>query len=165
MEELELESSGPLLITPEGHARLTAELQRLTVEKRKEIAERIRDSRDHGEYSEDNSELDEVKIEQAIVENRISELKSILSEAAILTDEDISTDMVGVGSLVQVEDKEHDLDFSVRIVAAVEANPDEDLISEESPFGLALARRKVGETVAFDAPAGRITYTIKAISK
>lgn len=163
MDELELDSSQPILLTPAGHARLQAELTRLTVEKRAEIAERIRASKDHGEFSEDNNELDEVKIEQAIVENRINELKTILSGAAILTPEDVPTDRVGLGSKVTVKDSNGS--FEVQIVASVEANADEDLISEESPLGQALMGQAVGEVATFDAPAGRLSYTIDKISK
>src|SRR5512147_842856 len=118
MEELELESSQPLFLTPEGHERLQVELARLTTEKRAEIAERIRESKDHGEYSEDNSELDEVKIEQAIVENRINELKAVLSSAEILTNDQVPTDRVGLGSKVAVKDADRGIAFSIRMVAS-----------------------------------------------
>lgn len=165
MEELEVEQSEPVLLTQAGMDRLKAELTRLTVTKRAEIAERIRDSKDHGEFSEDNNELDEVKIEQAIVESRISELKTVLSGAAVLGDEDIPTDHVGLGSLVTVTDADKGFSFDVRIVASVEANADLDLISEESPMGQALTGAKPGETVEFEAPAGDIRYRIDKIKK
>lgn len=164
MEELDIDPGAPILLTAEGMERLKAELQHLTVDKRKEIAERIRESKDHGEFSEDNNELDEVKIEQAIVENRINELKTILSGATVLEDAMIPTDEVGLGSRVTVEDKERAVEFQVRIVASIEANPDEDLISEESPMGEAIMGLKVGEMAEFQAPGGKIRYTIKKIS-
>ena len=164
MEELELESSAPILLTQAGHDRLRAELNHLTVEKRKEIAERIRESKDHGEFSEDNNELDEIKMEQAIVESRIGELKTILSGAAILTLADISTDEVGLGSVATVADAARGIESDHRIVASIEANADEDLISEESPLGEALLGKKVGENATFDAPVGRLTYKVKNIS-
>ncbi len=163
-EQVETYSGDDIALTPAGHARLKEELQHLTVVKRQEIAERIRESKDHGEFSEDNSELDEVKVEQAIVENRISDLKNILATATILATEDIPTDRVGIGSVVTVRDDERDFDFSVRIVATVEANPDEDLISVESPLGEALFGHRLGDTVEFEAPAGRMKYKIMAIS-
>lgn len=165
MDELELEGSPAVSLTAAGHARLQAELERLTVEKRQEIAERIRASKDHGEYSEDNNELDEVKIEQAIVETRIAELKSILSEASILTPADIPTDHVGIGSKVTLEDKDSGIKFDVQLVASVEANADEDLISEESPLGQAIVGLAPGDTAKFEAPAGLLTYTIAKIAK
>jgi len=165
MEQLDtLNAPEPIYLTAEGHLRLTQELQTLMVEKRVEIAERIRASKDHGEFSEDNNELDEIKMEQAIVESRIGELKTILSGAAILTLADISTDEVGLGSVVTVADDERGIEFDVRIVASIEANADEDLISEESPLGEALLGKKVGENATFDAPVGRLTYKVKNIS-
>lgn len=165
MEELELDASQPLFLTPEGHKRLQEELARLTTEKRAEIAERIRESKDHGEYSEDNSELDEVKIEQAIVENRINELKAVLSSAEILTEDQIPTDKIGLGSKVELKDAERGIQFEVRMVASVEADPDKDLISEESPLGQALMGRSVSDKAEFDAPAGRLVYSIVKISR
>jgi transcription elongation factor GreA len=165
MEELELEQSQPILLTPEGYQRLQEELNRLTVVKRAEIAERIRESKDHGEFSEDNSELDEVKQEQAIVEERINQLRSILSNSEILDPVQIPTDRVGLGSVVDVQDSERGVGFRIRMVTTVEADPDADLISEESPLGQALMGRKVGETAEFEAPAGLVRYKIMSISK
>jgi transcription elongation factor GreA len=165
MEELELEQSQPILLTPEGHKRLQEELNHLTMVKRAEIAERIRESKDHGEFSEDNSELDEVKQEQAIVEERINHLRTIFSNSEILDPAQIPTDRVGLGSVVHVQDAERNVEFSVRMVTTVEADPDTDLISEESPMGQALMGCKVGETAEFEAPAGVLRYKVAKISK
>lgn len=162
--ELELEQSAPVLLTAAGHARLKAELQHLTVTKRAEIASRIRESKDHGEFSEDNNELDEIKIEQAMVESRINELKTILSGAEILEQDRIPTDYVGLGSFVTVHDVEKDFGFAVRIVASIEANADEDLISEESPMGEALLGLKAGDIAEFEAPVGKLRYKVEKIS-
>lgn len=160
-----LESTQPILLTPAGHARLKEELTKLTVEKRAEIAERLRASKDHGEFSEDNNELDEVKQQQAIVENRIGELKAILQNAEVITPEMISTEFVGLGSKVTVKDAIRGAEFQVQIVAGVEALPDEDLISEESPMGLALMGRSQGELAEFQAPIGVVKYQILSIEK
>ncbi len=162
MEELEIDL-GTFYLTPEGHAKLKEELSHLTGVKRREIAERIRDSKDHGEFAEDNNELDEVKNEQAIVESRISELKTILSGATILGPEDIPTDEVGLGSFVTVDDEERGFDFEVRIVASIEADAEADLISEESPMGQALVGLKKGDIAEFEAPVGVLRYKIKNI--
>jgi transcription elongation factor GreA len=165
MEEFDIESGATILLTPEGHERLTAELAHLTKEKRAEIAERIRESIDHGEFSEDNSELDEVKQEQAFIENRISDLKAILASAELMDPAAIPTKHVGLGSRVTVHDVERDVKFEVRIVASVEANPDEDLISEESPMGQALMGLQKGDKATFQAPAGTITYEVVKIGR
>ncbi|MBS1721558.1 MAG: GreA/GreB family elongation factor [Armatimonadetes bacterium] len=165
MEELEIEASQPLLLTAEGHKRLQDELTHLTTNKRAEIAERIRESKDHGEYSEDNNELDEVKMEQAIVEERINSLKAVLASSEILNTKQIPTDYVGLGSRVKVEDRDRGFDFEVRLVASVEADPDKDLISDESPMGQSLLGLKVGDVAEFEAPAGKIKYEIVKISR
>ncbi|MEX2244644.1 MAG: transcription elongation factor GreA [Fimbriimonadaceae bacterium] len=165
MDELELESSEPILLTKEGHERLQEELRRLSVVKRAEIAERIRESKDHGEYSEDNNELDEVKIEQAMVENRINELKLVLSNSDVLDTRKIPNKKVGLGSRVTVRDTKRRSEFEVRIVASAEANPDADQISEESPLGQALMGRAVGDTADYEAPAGVIKYKILKIRR
>lgn len=165
MDELELGQASPVQLTPEGHARLKSELEYLTKVKRDEIAQRIRDSKDHGEFSEDNNELDEVKQEQAIVENRIGELKTIFSNAELLDESTIPTDHVGLGSRVTVKDDERGIEFTLRMVASIEANPDEDQISEESPLGAALMGAKPGESITYEAPVGPITYQISKISR
>jgi transcription elongation factor GreA len=165
MEELELESTEPILLTKEGHDRLQEELKRLSISKRAEIAERIRESKDHGEYSEDNSELDEVKIEQAMVENRINELKLVLSNSEILDSKRIPVKKVGLGSRVTVRETKRRAEFEVRIVASAEANPDDDLISEESPLGQALMGKEVDDVVDYEAPAGALRYKIVKIRK
>lgn len=154
-----------MLLTPEGYTRLHAELENLTVNKRAEIAERLRDSKQHGEFSEDNSELDEVKFEQAMVENRINELKAIFAGAQQLEIDMIPTDFVGVGSYVTVKDVDRGASFEIRMVASIEADPDNDLISNEAPMGVALMGRKLGETIEFDAPAGRLRYKIEQIRR
>jgi transcription elongation factor GreA len=167
MEELEISPvlATSMLLTPEGYTRLHAELEQLTLHKRSEIAERLRESKQHGEFSEDNSELDEVKFEQAMVENRIAELKSIFAGAQQLEPEMIPTDQVGVGSYVTVKDEDRKVEFEVRIVASIEADPDNDLISNESPMGVALYARGLNEVVEFEAPAGRIRYKVMKIRR
>lgn len=159
------DSGHGLLLTADGYKALQAELDHLTVVKRPEIADRIRESLEHGEFSEDNSELDEVKFEQAMVEGRIAELKGIFGTAHILEPDMIPTDYVGVGSMVKLFDQEFKDEFQVRVVASVEADPDRDLISSEAPMGLALMGSKEGEVVEVDAPSGKKRYKVKAIGR
>lgn len=164
----EAELSQPLTglyLTAEGHATLQRELDQLTTVKRPEIADRIRESQQHGEFSEDNSELDEVKFEQAMVENRIAELKTIFGNAHILEPGQIPEDHVGLGSVVTMNDLEFGDSFDVRVVASIEADPAKDLISNESPMGLALFGHVAGDTVEFSAPDGKKRYRIESIRK
>jgi transcription elongation factor GreA len=153
------------LLTPRGYKQLQAELEHLTSTKRPEIADRIRESQQHGEFSEDNSELDEVKFEQAMVENRIAELKAIFGNAHVLDESQISVDRVGIGSQVMVNDLQYDDQFKVRVVMSVEADPANDLISNESPMGMALLGHAPDDTVVFDAPEGRKKYKVVEITR
>lgn len=166
IDELEsAQAQSAFLLTPEGYAALQAELEHLTVVKRAEIAERLRDSKQHGEFSEDNNELDEVKFDQALVENRIADLKTIFASAQVLDASMISTEEVGVGGWVTVKDEDRAIEFEVRLVASIEADPDRDMISIESPMGQAILGKKAGEVAVFEAPAGQIRYKIAKIRR
>lgn len=159
------EQAAGVALTPQGYAALQRELEQLTTIKRPEIAERIRESLQHGEFSEDNSELDEVKFEQAMVENRIAELKSIFGNAHVLEEEAIPTDHVGIGSKVKVSDLEYGDEFEVRVVMSIESDPSRDLISNESPMGTALLGHSPGEVVAFETPDGKKKYKVISIER
>lgn len=159
------EQSGGFYLTPEGYASLQQELEHLTLVKRPEIADRIRESQTHGEFAEDNSELDEVKFEQAMVENRVAELKTIFSNAHLIDMDAVPTDVVGLGSMVAVQDLDYGDEFDIRIVTSVEADPGKDLVSNESPLGMALFGHGKGETIKFDAPEGMKSYKIVKITR
>ena len=163
--DLMMEPQGGLLLTARGYAQLKKELEHLTGTKRPEIADRIRESQQHGEFSEDNNELDEVKFEQAMVENRIAELKTIFGNAHVLDESQVSTDRVGVGVLVTVHDSTYDDEFEIRLVSSVEADPANDLISTESPMGTALLGHAPGDDVVFEAPEGKKRYKVVSIRK
>lgn len=163
--QLSNETSQGVLLTSAGYAALQAELEHLTLVKRPEIADRIRESQQHGEFSEDNSELDEVKFEQAMVETRIADLKSIFGNAVILDESNIPIDHVGIGSLVTVEDLEFGDEFSIRVVTSVESDPSRDLVSNESPMGTALIGHATGDSISFETPDGVKRYAIKAIGR
>lgn len=159
------EQSGGFYLTPEGYASLQQELEHLTLVKRPEIADRIRESQTHGEFAEDNSELDEVKFEQAMVENRVAELKTIFSNAHVIDMDHVPTDTVGLGSMVSVQDLDYGDEFDIRIVSSVEADPTKDLVSNESPLGMALFGHGTGETIKFDAPEGIKSYKVVKITR
>ncbi|MFN3729952.1 MAG: GreA/GreB family elongation factor [Fimbriimonadaceae bacterium] len=162
---LHSDSDGEVLLTPEGFDALTQELEDLTVRKRAEIADRIRESQQHGEFSEDNSELDEVKFEQAIVENRIAELKAIFAGAVRMDPEQVPTSEVGYGSYVVLTDLDRNQKSEYRLVAGIEADTDRGFISDESPLGQAIFGAKKGDTVEFQAPRGMKRYRIESISR
>ncbi len=152
-------------LTEEGFKTLQHELEMLTTIKRPEIADRIRASQEHGEFSEDNHELDEVKFEQAIVEGRIGELKTIFGTAQVLELDMIPTDHVGMGTLVTLEDCDFGDEFTVRMVTSMEADPNKDLVSNESPLGESLYGASVGDVVTVQAPDGIRKYKVKGLTK
>ncbi|MBV6457041.1 MAG: Transcription elongation factor GreA [Fimbriimonadaceae bacterium] len=163
MESIESTTQSQILLTPEGYKTLQEELEHLTTVKRQEIADRLRDSREHGEFSEDNSELDEVKSEQAMVENRIADLRAIFAAAQVIDVNALSSDSVQIGTYVNVEGVDNSVTFEFRVVSSIEADPDRDLVSDESPLGTAVLGRNPGEVVQVEAPAGAIRYKIVSI--
>jgi transcription elongation factor GreA len=142
-----------VLLTPDGYETLKGELDTLRTERRREIAERIRIAREFGDIAE-NAEYDDAKNEQAMLEQRIMQLQERLRAAQVVDAKDISTDAVGVGSIVNVKDeKGGSLKFT--IVGSAEANPAENKLSNESPVGKALMGHKRGEEVSVALPNGK----------
>jgi len=159
-----MQTDKEILLTASGLKKIELELEELRSVHRKRVAERIRDSKQFGEFSE-NSEYEDAKTEQAFVEGRIEELKQVLMHASVIDESDVLTDIVGVGSIVKVRDMENQDEWEFSIVGSIEANPAEDKISNESPVGESLMGRKVGETVEVEIPAGLARYEIMSIRK
>jgi len=153
-----------LVLTISGMKKIQEELEHLRTVNRKEVADRIRDSKEYGELSE-NSEYEEAKTEQAFVEGRILELKRILQNAHVIGDDEVQTDLVGVGSKVMVRDLESGDEWEYTIVGSVEADPTEDRISNESPVGEALMEKHVGDIIEASVPEGTARYEIINIRK
>ncbi|TFZ39628.1 transcription elongation factor GreA [Soehngenia longivitae] len=153
-----------VFLTPEGLEKLEMELEEAKVVKRKEVADRIKQALAFGDISE-NAEYDQAKNEQAKLEERIAKLEAMLRNAVIIDDDEISTDIVSIGSRVTVLDLEFNEELEYTIVGSAEADPFEGKISNESPMGKALLGRKVGDTVNVQAPDGTIKYKIKAIMR
>lgn len=153
-----------MILTSEGLAKLEDELEQLKSVKRAEVADKIKVALSFGDLSE-NSEYDEAKNEQAIIESRIVQLDAMLKNAKVLVDDEVSTDEVSIGSKVLVKDIEFDEDIEYYIVGSTEANPDECKISDESPVGRALIGHKVGEMIDAEVPSGVIKFEIIEISK
>jgi transcription elongation factor GreA len=142
-----------VILTPEGLEKLKAELEDLTTNKRREVAERIKDAREYGDISE-NSEYDDAKNEQAMLEARILSLEEKLRSATVVDAKDITTDVVGVGTAVKVKDGESGKSVTYTIVGSTEANPAEKKLSNESPVGRALIGQKKGDKVSVQLPNG-----------
>ena len=141
-----------VILTPEGLEKLSEELEYLQTEKRREVAERIKEAREFGDISE-NSEYDDAKNEQAMLEQRIAQLEERLRSATVIDAKDLDTDVVRVGSLVDVQDVDSGKKQKFTIVGVTEARPPERL-SNESPVGKALLGHKKGDTVEVALPNG-----------
>ena len=152
------------VLTYEGLKKYEEELTDLKVNKRKEIADKIKEAREQGDLSE-NAEYDAAKDEQRDIEARIEELENLLKYAEVYVDEEATTDAVGIGSNVKVLDLEFDEELDFKIVGATEANSLEGKISNESPVGAALLRKKVGDLVTVDTQMGPLQYRILGISR
>ena len=151
-------------LTAEGYKKLVDELERLRTTGREQIAGKIKEARSFGDLSE-NAEYDEAMNEQAIMEAKISRLEEELKNAQILDDEDVRTDVIGVGSLVKVHDRTYDEDMEFQLIGKAQANPDENRLSDESPVGKALLGHAVGDVVEVETPGGMIYMEILSISK
>jgi transcription elongation factor GreA len=150
-----------VILTPEGLSKLKDELEYLSNDKRREVAERIKEAREFGDISE-NSEYDDAKNEQAMLEARIATLEEKLRSAQVIDSTELSTDVVHVGSVVHVKD-EDGKSQKYTIVGSAEANPREYRLSNESPVGKALVGRKRGEEVTVTTPRGERKLKITKI--
>ena len=148
-------------LTKEGYEKLDAELNELRVNKRKEIADKIREARAQGDLSE-NAEYDAAKDEQSEIEGRIEEIETIMKNYEIV--ENAQNGKIGIGSEIVVKDVDMDETMELRIVGVSEVNPLEGDISEDSPIGKALKGKEAGDVVIVDSPAGPIKYDILSVS-
>ena len=149
-----------IVMTKEGYDDLVKELNELKTTRRAEISEKIRVARGFGDLSE-NSEYDEAKNEQAIVEARILTLENQLKNVKIIEKSDTVKGTVSLGSFVTIRDVEFGDEMTYRIISSVESSNDMSTITDESPVGKALLGHKAGETVAVTIPSGaQIEYQI-----
>jgi len=142
-----------VILTPEGLTRLKDELQVLQTTRRREVAERIKEAREFGDISE-NSEYDDAKNEQMMLEQRIAQLEERLRSAQVIDAAELSTDTVQVGTTVHVKDEKTGKSQKFTIVGSAEANPSEAKLSNESPVGRALIGRKRNDVVSVQVPRG-----------
>ena len=152
------------ILTYEGLKKLEDELQDLTVNQRREIAQKIKEAREQGDLSE-NAEYDAAKDEQRDIEARIEQIEKILKNAEVVLDEEIDLDKISIGCLVRVLDVEYDEEEEYKLVGSSEASSLQNKISNESPFGQALIGAKVGDIVEVEAPAGVIKYKVLSIHR
>ncbi|HLE78361.1 MAG TPA: transcription elongation factor GreA [bacterium] len=150
-------------LTPEGLRKLEEELETLKTVRRKEVAERIKQSKEFGDLSE-NAEYEDAKNEQAFVEGRILQLEQMLRNARVIDNHNVPHDEVTVGSIVRLKDLGNGEEIQYMIVGSAEADPDNDKISNESPVGQALLGKRKGQTVEVRVPAGTMRYNVLHIA-
>lgn len=147
-----------------NYEKLVIELDDLKVNKRKEVAERLKVARSYGDLSE-NAEYDEAKNEQAILEAKIAELQYTIDNAEIIEDSNISVDEVGMGSIIKIRRVGSEKIETFNIVSTNHVNVRDGKISDESPIGRAAMKKKVGEIFIVEAPAGELRFELLEISK
>ncbi len=152
------------ILTEEGLKALEEELQDLKVNRRKEVAQKIKEAREQGDLSE-NAEYDAAKEEQRDIELRIEEIDKILKNAELVVDDDIDSSVINIGCTVKIKDLEFNEEMEYKIVGSTEANSLKGKISNESPVGKALIGAKKGQTVEVEAPSGVLKYKILEITK
>ncbi len=152
-----------IVLTPEGYEKLKHEIDYLSGEKRREIADRIRVAREFGDISE-NAEYDSAKHEQALLEHRIATLQERMRHARVLDPSEVTLDVVSIGTRVRLEDVSAGETIEYHIVGSAEADPSGNKLSNESPVGKAIIGRKKGETVVVVAPRGSLKFKILDIA-
>ena len=152
------------ILTYTGLKQYEDELQDLKVNKRQEIAQKIKEAREQGDLSE-NAEYDAAKDEQRDIEARIEQLEKLLKNAEVVVEEEIDLERINIGCRVKLLDVEEDEEMEFKIVGSTEANSLQNKISNESPVGHALLGKKVGDVVDVETQAGMIQYKVLEIQR
>ena len=152
------------ILTYAGLKKLEDELHDLKVNKRKEVAGKIKEAREQGDLSE-NAEYDAAKDEQRDIEARIEELEKILKNAEVVVEEEVDLDKISVGCQIKIVDLEDNSELTYKIVGSTEANSLKGKISNESPLGKSLLGAKVGDVVTVEAPMGELQYKVLEIQR
>jgi len=151
-----------VILTREGYEKLKQEIEYLSTEKRREVADRIRIAREFGDIAE-NAEYDDAKNDQALLEHRIATLEERLIAARVIKKGEVSSEAVSIGSKVRLKDMDANETIEYHIVGSAEANPAEHKLSNESPVGKAIIGKKKGEVVEVAAPRGSLKFKILEI--
>lgn len=153
------------VLTSEGMQALEEKLQYLETTRRREVSLQMKNAIDHGDLSE-NAEYDEARNAYLELEKQINETATLIARARVIGDDDISTEIVGVGSLVQIEDVENgSKKQEFRLVGPTESNPENGKISHLCPIGMSLMDSKLGDVVSVDTPGGIKKYKVITITK
>ncbi len=152
-------SQKDVILTADGLKKLQDEIDYLSTTKREEVAQRIKEAREFGDITE-NSEYDDAKNEQAMLEHRISQWEEKLRRARVVKTSEISTDRVQLGVTVTLKDLEDEEVCSYQLVGSAEADPIAGRVSNESPLGQSIMGRRTGDVVMVPAPGGQRRFEI-----
>lgn len=152
------------ILTFAGLKALEDELFDLKVNRRKDVAQKIKEAREQGDLSE-NAEYDAAKDEQRDIEARIEELEKLLKNVEVIDEDEVDLDKISVGCRVRLYGVEFDEEVEYYIVGSTEADSLKGKISNESPVGAALIGRKIGETVEVETQAGMLMFKILEIQR
>ena len=152
------------ILTYTGLKKYEDELHDLKLNKRQEIAQKIKEAREQGDLSE-NAEYDAAKDEQRDIEARIVDLEKLLKNAEVVVEDEIDLDKISIGCQVKVLDVEEDEEMEFKIVGSTEANSLEGKISNESPVGKALIGAHKDDIVDVETPAGIMQYKVLSIQR
>ena len=153
-----------LIMSREGLKKMEEELELLKTVKRREVADRIKTAREFGDISE-NSEYEDAKNEQAMMEGTIISMEKMLRNVKILEDSAVDNDVVGVGSTVTILNVATKKKSVYTIVGSVEADPFKNRISNESPVGKSILGHKKGDKVEIQIPAGTVVFEVIDITR
>lgn len=140
-------------MTPEGHARLSAELKRLKTVERPAVIKAIAAAREHGDLSE-NAEYHAARERQGFIEGRVMELEDKLSRAEVIDINNLSGSKVTFGARVKLVDEETDEEIAYRVVGPEEADIQAGLLSIQSPLAQAILGKEAGDSVEVNTPRG-----------
>lgn len=149
-------------LTKEGYDRLVKEQEDLINNKRKEIAERLKDAKDNAGDLSENTEYEYAKNEQAFIEGRIEQINEILNNHVIIKGND-RKGIVDIGSTVEVKDLDSNRKKKYLLVSSVESDPENNKISDESPMGRSLLGRKTGDEIQVKTPQSTLKLKIVKI--
>ena len=152
------------ILTYEGVKKYEDELHDLKVNKRQEVAQKIKEAREQGDLSE-NAEYDAAKDEQRDIEARIEEITAILKTAEVVVEDEVDLDKISIGCKIKILDVEYNEEEEYKIVGSTEANSLKGKISNESPLGRALIGAKVGDEVKVETPGGEVVYKVLEIQR
>ena len=152
------------ILTYTGLKALENELEELKVVRRKEVAVKIREAREQGDLSE-NAEYDAAKDEQRDIETRIEEIEKLLKNVEVVDEDEVDLDKISIGCSVVLYDNEFEEEVEYKIVGSTEANSLAGKISNESPLGIALLGKAVGEEVVVETQFGTSEFKVLKIER